>query len=74
MLLQTLKVKGFTLVELVTVIVLLSILSVAALSRLGGMSAFEEKAFFDEVFGHVKVCVIGWVADDFTKSAIFEIV
>ena len=41
--------KGFTLVELVTVIVLLSVLSVAALSRLGGVSVFEQKAFFDEV-------------------------
>ena len=41
--------NGFTLVELVTVIVLLSILSVAALSRLGGMEVFEQKAFFDEV-------------------------
>lgn len=43
------KENGFTLIELMTVIVLLSILSVAALSRLGGMGAFEEKAFFDEV-------------------------
>ena len=41
--------NGFTLVELIAVIVLLSILSVAALSRLGDFSVFEEKAFFDEV-------------------------
>ena len=40
---------GFTLIELVSVIVLLAILSVVALPRLGGMSVFEEKAFFDEV-------------------------
>ena len=41
--------NGFTLVELVAVIVLLSILSVVALSRLDGFGVFEEKAFFDEV-------------------------
>jgi len=46
---QVWKKNGFTLVELVSVIVLLSILSVAALSSLGGMSVFEQKAFFDEV-------------------------
>jgi MSHA pilin protein MshC len=40
---------GFTLIELVAVILLLSILSVVALSRLGGMDVFEEKAYFDEV-------------------------
>ena len=40
---------GFTLIELVSVIVLLAILSVVALPRLGGMSVFEEKAFFGEV-------------------------
>ena len=49
MLSHSLKVNGFTLVELVTVIVLMSILSVVALSRLGGMEVFEQKAFFDEV-------------------------
>ena len=40
---------GFTLVELVTVIVLLSVLSVLALSRLGGVSGFERRAYFEEV-------------------------
>lgn len=49
MLLQSLKVNGFTLIELVTVILLLSILSIAALSRFDGLTVFEEKAFFDEV-------------------------
>jgi MSHA pilin protein MshC len=40
---------GFTLVELVTVIVLLSVLSVLALSRLGNVSGFERRAYYDEV-------------------------
>ena len=40
---------GFTLVELVTVVVLLSVLSVLALSRLGGVSGFERRAYFEEV-------------------------
>ena len=49
MLLRDLKANGFTLVELVTVIVLVSTLSVVALSRLDGLNVFEEKAYFDEV-------------------------
>ena len=49
MLLQDETETGFTLIELVTVIVLLAILSVVALPRLGGMNVFEEKAYFDEV-------------------------
>ena len=49
MLLQDRIETGFTLIELVAVILLLSILSVVALSRLGGMDVFEEKAYFDEV-------------------------
>ncbi len=49
MLLQDRTETGFTLIELVSVIVLLAILSVVALPRLGGMSVFEEKAYFDEV-------------------------
>ncbi len=42
---------------MVTVVVLLSILSVVALSRLGGVSGFERRAYFEEVvnalrYGH----------------------
>ncbi len=46
--------KGFTLIELVTVIVLLGILSVVAFSRIGNLNVFEEKAFFDEVTNAVR--------------------
>lgn len=41
--------KGFSLVELITVVVLLSIIAIAAFSRMSGFGAFEQKAFFDEV-------------------------
>ena len=40
---------GFSLVELVTVVVLLGILAVTAFSRMTGFGAFEQKAVFDEV-------------------------
>jgi len=40
--------KGFSLVELVTVVVLLAILAVVAFSRMSGFGTFEQKAFFDE--------------------------
>jgi len=41
--------KGFTLIELIAVIVLLSILGVVALSRLGNTDGFETRAFYDDV-------------------------
>lgn len=41
--------QGFTLIELVAVIILLSILGVVALSRLGDTRGFESKAFYDDV-------------------------
>ena len=41
--------KGFTLIELIAVIILLSILGVVALSRLSDTQEFESKAFYDDV-------------------------
>lgn len=42
---------GFTMVELVVVIVLIGILSVVAVPRLTGQQAYEELGFFDETRG-----------------------
>jgi MSHA pilin protein MshC len=38
--------KGFTLIELISVVILLSILGVAAFSRLGNMNQFESAGFY----------------------------
>ncbi len=40
--------KGFSLIELVAVVVLLSILGVAALGRIGGMEGYQSLGFFNE--------------------------
>jgi len=45
---------GFTTVELVVVIVLLAVLSAVAVPRLAGRSAFESRAFADEVASAVR--------------------
>ena len=45
---------GFTLIELVSVIVLLSILGVVAMSRLGNFSGIETRTFYDEVVNAVR--------------------
>ena len=42
------KMSGFTLVELITVIVLVGILAVAALPRFFDQNVFESRGFFDE--------------------------
>ena len=45
---QVLNTKGFSLIELVAVIVLISILAVAATGRIGNFSGFESRGFFDD--------------------------
>ena len=45
---QVLNTKGFSLIELVAVIVLVSILAVAATGRIGSFSGFESRGFFDD--------------------------
>ena len=42
------KTRGFTLVELITVLVLIGILAVAALPRFFDQNVFESRGFFDE--------------------------
>jgi len=46
--------SGFSLVELVTVIVLLGILGVVALGRLGNQDAFAARGFFDDTVSAVR--------------------
>lgn len=45
---------GFTLVELVLVIVLLAIVSAVALPRFFGRSAFDERVFFDDTLNAIR--------------------
>ncbi|MCE2946774.1 MAG: prepilin-type N-terminal cleavage/methylation domain-containing protein [bacterium] len=51
---RRLTASGFTAVELVVVIVLLAVLSAVAVPRLAGRSAFETRAFADEVASAVR--------------------
>jgi len=46
--------KGFTLVELVTVIVLLGVLSATALPKFFDISGFQQQAFFDDTLNAVR--------------------
>jgi len=46
--------KGFTLVELVMVIVLLGILSATALPKFFDITAFKERGFFDDTLGAIR--------------------
>ena len=54
MLLQVKTPHGFTLIEMVSVVVLLSILGVVAMAKLGNFGGFGSKAFFDEVVTAVR--------------------
>jgi MSHA pilin protein MshC len=46
--------NGFTLVELITTLVLLGILAVFALPRMAGLNFFQDRAYFDEVVAAVR--------------------
>lgn len=46
--------SGFSLVELITVIILLGILGVVALGRFGGADAFAARGFFDDTVTAVR--------------------
>ena len=48
------KQKGFTLVELVMLIVILSILSATALPKFFSKNSFAERAFFDDTLNAVR--------------------
>ncbi|WP_028470100.1 pilus assembly FimT family protein [Neptunomonas japonica] len=47
--------KGFTLIELVTVLLLLGILSAVAFARLGGISSFSESLFQQQVLSYLRL-------------------
>jgi len=48
------RAQGFTLVELILVIVLLSIISALALPRFFGRNTFDERVFFDDTLNAVR--------------------
>ncbi len=48
------QATGFSLIELITVVVLLSILGVVALGRFGNQDAFAARGFFDDTVAAVR--------------------
>lgn len=52
--LQVKKVQGFTLIELIAVVVLLSVLGIVAMSRLGSFGGLETRAFYDELVNVIR--------------------
>ncbi len=46
--------SGFSLIELLMVVILLGILSIFALGRLGNQDAFAARGFFDDIVGAVR--------------------
>lgn len=47
--------KGFTLIEMVTVLVLLGIISAVAFARLGGVSSYSESLFQQQILSYLRL-------------------
>lgn len=47
--------KGFTLIEMVTVLVLLGILSAVAFARLGGVTSYSESLFQQQILSYLRL-------------------
>lgn len=47
--------SGFTLIEMVTVLVLLGIISAAAFARLGGISSYSESLFQQQILSYLRL-------------------
>jgi MSHA pilin protein MshC len=48
------RMSGFSLIEMLTVVILLGIIGVVALGRLGNQSGFEARGFFDDTVAAVR--------------------
>jgi MSHA pilin protein MshC len=51
---QRINSKGFTMIELIMVMVLVGILAIAIIPRFANKSAFDERGFFDQTLGMVR--------------------